>query len=267
MRIFINGKKFDIDEFKLHTIKNKYFPEADIVIYNGFETVENVTLVENDILHFIKKGVLPSEDELESLISARHTPYVHNKVKKAKVAVAGLGGLGSNIAIMLARTGIGKLLLVDFDIVEPSNLNRQCYYIGHLGMKKTEAMVEQIKNINPFIELETKCVRVEQNNIVEIFKDYKIVCEAFDKPEYKAMLVNQIMHHFPDTKVVASSGMAGYYRSNKIQTTHPFKNLFVCGDNENEAKAGQGLMAPRVNICAGHQANAILRLILELEDV
>ncbi len=88
---------------------------------------------------------MPPQDEFESLMCARHTPHVFEKVKSAKVAIAGLGGLGSNIAVNLARTGVGNLHLIDFDIVEPSNLNRQQYKVKHLGLYKTEALKNEIK--------------------------------------------------------------------------------------------------------------------------
>ena len=136
------------------------------------------------------KGVMPAAEELENMMMARHTPTVHQKLKQGRVAIAGLGGLGSNIAVMLARIGVGQMLLVDFDIVEPSNLNRQSYYIRHLGMPKTQALKEQLAEINPFIQVETQTIRVEAENVASLFDGYSILCEAFDKPEVKAMLVS-----------------------------------------------------------------------------
>lgn len=207
------------------------------------------------------------KEELEKIMMARHTPQVHEKFKKGKVAIAGLGGLGSNIAVMLARSGIGQMLLVDFDIVEPSNLKRQSYYISHLGMTKTVALQKQIAQINPFIRVAIKTMKVTEDNIVELFSGYDIICEAFDKAAAKAMLVNTALAKLPAIKIVASSGMAGYDSSNLIQTKKTIKNLYICGDFINEAKVGRGLLAPRVQICAGHQANMVLRLLLGIEDV
>jgi len=213
------------------------------------------------------KGVMPSKNEFESILSARHTPEVYEKLKKSKVAIAGLGGLGSNIAIMLARTGIGHLLLVDFDTVEPSNLNRQHYFIRHLSIPKTSALKQQIRDINPFIKVKTKNVYVDEKNIEDLFHGYEIICEAFDNPVCKATLVNTILTELPSTKIVAASGMAGYFSSNSIKTERKIKNLYICGDFINGAKPGTGLMSPRVQICAGHQANMIVRLLLGIEDV
>ncbi|MCL1918332.1 MAG: sulfur carrier protein ThiS adenylyltransferase ThiF [Peptococcaceae bacterium] len=195
------------------------------------------------------------------------TPEIHGKLKNAKVAIAGLGGLGSHIAVSLARIGVGMLLLVDDDVVDLSNLNRQMYFIKHLGMPKTQALQEQIEQINPLVHVKIRTVRVEDHHVVELFEGYDVMCEAFDTQEAKAMLVSAALSRLPDLKVVAASGMAGYGSSNGICTERRMKNLYVCGDGEADAAAGMGLMAPRVQICAGHQANMVLRLLVGLEDV
>lgn len=267
MILVINGKPIEVAQgSSLKDIQKEFFRTSDVVIINGFQTNENIVLQDQDVLTFIEKGKMPNKEEFESFMSARHTPEVYEKVKKAKVAVAGLGGLGSNIAIMLARTGLGELLLVDFDQVEPSNLNRQCYTVKHLGLDKTEALKMQIEEINPFITVKIKTVKVSYDNLTELFSGYEVVCEAFDNPKSKAMLVNGLLQEL-DCKVVASSGMAGYFSSNSIRTEKKFNRLYVCGDGEHEAKQGSGLMAPRVSICAGHQANMVLRLLLDIESV
>jgi sulfur carrier protein ThiS adenylyltransferase len=267
MKIKVNGKDIDLSCRTAFEVRNQLGNPTDIVILNGFQIDKDCILSENDILNIICKGQMPKEEELESMMMARHTPHVHQKLKEGKVAIAGLGGLGSNIAIMLARIGVGQLLLVDFDVVEPSNLNRQHYNISHLGMSKATALKKQITEINPFIKVESKEVRVTEQNVVEIFRGYDIICEAFDKPDAKSMLVNVALEQLSGVKIVAASGMAGYSSSNSIKTTRPLKNLYICGDLENEAKIGQGLMAPRVQICAGHQANMVLRLLLGIEDI
>ena len=268
MNIIFNGNEvFEKEGITLLEFKQKYFENADVIILNGFQTNENRVLKNNDVITMLKKGVMPSKDVLEYMMMSRHTPFVHEKVKKANVAICGLGGLGSNIAVMLARTGVGKLLLIDFDVVEPSNLNRQNYYIKHLGLYKTEALKMQINDINPYIDVEIKNIYIDKNNIVELLKDYDIICDAFDNPVCKAELVNTVMEYMPNKKIVASSGMAGYESSNIIKTIKKFKNLYICGDGVYEAEEGRGLMAPRVNICASHQANMVLRLILGIYEV
>lgn len=267
MKIMLNGKEKVVDCQTAFQVRDTVGEPSDIVILNGFQIAEDHDIQENDVLSIIRKGVMPSEDELESMMAARHTPNVHKKVKAGRVAIAGLGGLGSNIAVMLARIGVGKMLLVDFDIVEPSNLNRQNYYVRHLGMTKTAALKEQLEEINPFIEINTETVKITPENVKELFSEYEIICEAFDKPDQKSMIVNAAIEQLPDIKIVTGSGMAGYFSSNLIKTTRPMDRLYVCGDLENSAGIGSGLMAPRVQICAGHQANMTLRLLVGEEEV
>lgn len=269
MNLYVNGKSITTNCCSLHLLKKELFSKDSsiIMIYNGFQTETDVTLCEGDYISFVEKGVMPSEDELEALMQARHTPYVHEKVKNARVAIAGLGGLGSNVAVDLARTGVGHLHLVDFDIVEPSNLNRQAYKIRHLGMKKTEALKSELKDINPYIKVSIDTIKVTEKNANSVFANDTIVCEAFDCAEYKAMLINTLLEQQTDIKLVAASGLAGYESSNFIKTTKVFHNLYLCGDKLSSVQPGRGLMAPRVSICAGHQANMILRLILGIQDV
>ena len=210
---------------------------------------------------------IPDKSEIDNVLSMRHTKDVFEKLKNARVAVAGLGGLGSNIALMLARAGVGTLHLIDFDEVDLSNLNRQQYFICHLGMYKTDAIKDEISRINPYINVITDCVNVTDDNIDSLFKDDSVICEAFDNPDCKAMLVNHILETRKDAYIVASSGMAGTEKSNTIITRKITDRFYLCGDETSGAVKGNGLISPRVTICAAHQANAILRIILGKFDV
>lgn len=208
-----------------------------------------------------------TQEQLKQALLERYTPEMYEKITNASVAIAGLGGLGSNVAVMLARAGIGQLLLVDFDTVDMTNLNRQVYTCEHLGRKKTEALAEILRDINPYLPLETKDCYVTPENAVELFGAYPIVCEAFDKAENKAMLVNTILEQQKETIVVSGSGMAGYGSSNEIETKKVMKRLYVCGDRKTELNNDVCLMASRVTVCAAHQANMIIRLILGITEV
>jgi len=149
---------------------------------------------------------------------ARHTPEVHQKVKRSVVGIAGLGGLGSNIAIALACVGMGTLILVDFDVVEPSNLNRQQYFIQQIGMTKVEALQENISPINPSVRILPYREKLDRNNVARIFKEADVVVEAFDRADEKAMLINTVSEKMPDKYLVAASGVAGYGDHNEIKT-------------------------------------------------
>ena len=196
-------------------------------------------------------------------LNDRHGIVNQEKLNNAKVAIAGLGGLGSNIAVALARIGVSHLHLIDFDKVDISNLNRQHYFISHLNKYKTQALAEQLQMINPYLNIVTDCIKVTEDNIFSLFKDEDIICEAFDVPENKAMLVNTVLEPFPEKYIISGSGMAGFGHSNEIHTRKVMGKFYICGDEKTALSNENSLMAPRVAICAGHQANLITQLILE----
>lgn len=208
-----------------------------------------------------------SKEEITAALNERHTAEKQKLLSQGKVTIAGLGGLGSNVAYSLARIGVGHLHLIDFDVVDITNLNRQQYFMEHIGMPKTDALKSLLLKINPYLDIRTDCVKVTEDNLKELFKDATIICEAFDNPEAKAMLVNGILEYFPEKKLVSATGMAGYESSNTICTKRMMKNFYLCGDRVSEVTPGHGLMAPRVAICAGHEANMITRLLLGEENV
>ena len=188
------------------------------------------------------------------------------RFKNSRVLILGIGGLGSNIAVSLARSGVGYMKLVDFDIVELSNLNRQYYTMKHIGMRKTDALKSLINEINPYIKIDVENIKVDEDNIGNIIKDFDIVCEAFDDAEMKSMLANKILEDYPNKYLIMGSGMAGIGDSNEIKTRNKMKRIYICGDETSDFKEVDGMMSPRVNICAGHQANLILRIIMGLEE-
>ena len=191
----------------------------------------------------------------------RNVKDISEKLKKAKVCILGLGGLGSNVATLLARSGIGYLKLVDFDIVEASNLNRQQYRISHIGIKKTEAIRTIIKEINPFVEVEILNKKVDRENISSVVGDIEIVVEAFDVAETKAMAIEELLIN-GNKILVSASGMAGLGSANEIITRKIRDNFYLIGDNYSDYEEYSGIMSTRVMICAAHQANIVLRIIL-----
>ena len=200
-------------------------------------------------------------DLKEEDLLKRNVKGISEKLKKAKVCILGLGGLGSNVATLLARAGIGYLKLVDFDIVEASNLNRQQYRISHIGMKKTEAIKIIIKEINPFVEVETLDIKVDRQNIYSVVRDIEIVVEAFDRAETKAMTIEELLIN-KNKIVVSASGMSGLGSANEIITRKIKDNFYLIGDNYSDYEEYSGIMSTRVMLCAAHQANMVLRLIL-----
>ena len=263
IRITVNEKEVSIPSpLSLFHLKDQLKPSADVIIYDGFPVSSDCLLKEGDAIVFIKKGEPPSPEEFESLMMARHTPGIHKKIKKSVVGVAGLGGLGSAIAVALARVGVGRLILVDFDVVEPSNLNRQQYFVHQIGMPKVEALQKNIAVINPYVRVQTYQEKLDRNNGERIFQEAEVVVEAFDRAEEKAMLINIVSEKMPDKYIVAASGVAGYGDSNEIKTVRFSSKIFIVGDQKTAAQPGVGLMAPRVGIAAHHQANTVLRILL-----
>ncbi|MBO7369889.1 MAG: sulfur carrier protein ThiS adenylyltransferase ThiF [Campylobacter sp.] len=201
------------------------------------------------------------ENEFRAEIFARNPRGVSEILSRARVCILGAGGLGSNVAIMLTRAGIGEFLLVDFDIVEPSNLNRQHYALKHLGVAKIHALKEQILGINPYAKVQICGEKITSENVREILRDEKIICECFDGAENKAMIAN-LSAEYKDKIFVCASGMAGLGGANSIQTRKFGANLYICGDSTSGAGLENGLISARVMLCAAHQANAVLQEIL-----
>ena len=206
-------------------------------------------------------GPAPSREEVIKALSQRHGEELQKKFSGARAAVCGLGGLGSNIALALARAGLGTLHLIDFDRVELSNLNRQQYSFSQLGLDKTEALRENILSAAPYCRVIIDTVRINENNFSNLLSMDGIICEALDRAEEKAMLVNNILEAFPDKYIIAASGMAGLGSSNSIRTRRISDRFYLCGDQSSDSEKGLGLFSARAMLCAAHQANMVLRIL------
>jgi sulfur carrier protein ThiS adenylyltransferase len=208
-----------------------------------------------------------TREEWNKALSQRHGEELQKKFSSATVAVCGLGGLGSHIAVSLARAGIGKLVLIDFDRVDITNLHRQQYKADQIGMNKADALRDNLLEIAPYIELETHTERITKDNAAKLLQSADIVCEAFDDAECKAMLTNTILSEMPDKYLVAASGMAGMGVTNSIKTRRITSRFYLCGDETSEVADGSGLVAPRVALCAAHQAHTVLRILAKQFEV
>ncbi len=201
-----------------------------------------------------------TKTEWNTALAQRHGADLQQRFSAASVAVCGLGGLGSNVAISLARAGIGKLHLIDFDRVDISNLHRQQYVVSQLGMYKTEAMRQILSETAPYCEVVTDIVKLTEENL-SLVAECGIVCECFDNAQCKALLVNGVSERYPEKYIVSASGMSGIHTSNTIQTKKLGKRLYICGDGTSDVSDDGTLFAPRVMLCAAHQANTVLRII------
>jgi sulfur carrier protein ThiS adenylyltransferase len=186
-------------------------------------------------------------------IKAKLSPY--------KVGIAGCGGLGSNCAQMLVRTGIKKLILADFDVVCESNLNRQFYFADQVGRKKVDALKENLFRISPDIEIETHSVYLTPEIVKEIYASCDAIVEAFDNKESKWMLIETVETHFPDKLLVSASGLAGL---NKIEQMKIVRNgrLVMIGDFEEEVSDENPPLAPKVMVAAALEAAEVIKYLL-----
>ena len=208
-------------------------------------------------------NLIPTKEEWYSALCERHGEDIQKRFSSATVAICGLGGLGSNIAVALARAGVGKLILIDFDKVDITNLHRQQYKANQIDINKTNALSENLLEIAPYITVEAHNVCITVDNAEKLLKNADIICEAFDNAECKEMLTNLVLEKMPDKYLVVSSGMAGMGSANTIRTRRVSKKLYICGDGVSDVNIEGSLVSSRVMICAAHQAHTTLRILAE----
>lgn len=187
--------------------------------------------------------------------------HIRIKLKDKTVGIAGCGGLGSNCAVALARVGVGRLIIADFDKVEIANLNRQYFFTDQVGKAKVVAIQENIQKIDPLIMVEAHEVKLNEQNIPIIFKDCDVIVEAFDGADMKEMIIETILEKMPDRYLVCGSGLAGWGDNDSIGMTVSGR-LYIIGDGKIEVSDEFPPLAPRVGIVANMQANQVLEILL-----
>lgn len=187
---------------------------------------------------------------------------VRARLAESHVAIIGCGGLGSNAAGMLVRSGLGELTLIDFDVVDESNLNRQFFFRDQLGRPKTAALAETLLRIRPEVTLLLHQVRVTPDNLLELVHGADVVIEAVDTAEAKAMIANVILHSRPDLPLVSASGLAGFDSANSVTTERVADSFYMTGDHTSDVRHNLPLLASRVNVAAAHEAHAATRILL-----
>lgn len=202
-----------------------------------------------------------SKEAWLSALIERHGAARQEKFSRGRVAICGLGGLGSRVAELLTRAGVGYLRLIDFDRLEATNLNRQWYFMEQLGRYKAEALADNLRRITPYAELDVHTVRITEDNLARLLADVDVIVEAFDNATCKAMLVNGVREQFPRCHLVAASGMAGFASANAMRVRRLSENFYLCGDGRSAADAGDGLYGARVNICSAQEALVVLQLL------
>ena len=193
-------------------------------------------------------------------------PDIVTHLGKFKVGIAGAGGLGSNCAVALARSGIGTLVIADFDIIEKDNLTRQYYFTDQVGMAKTFALRENIKRINPDVQVIIHQKKLERSNIPGIFSGCNVIVEALDNSETKQMFIETIQLNMGNIPVVVGSGIAGFGKSEIIRCRKIDDTLYICGDEFSEISETLPPMAPRVGMVANMQANVVIELLMRINE-
>lgn len=211
----------------------------------------------------VELHTFPTQEEMRKALDERHGKALQDKLEHTTVAICGLGGLGSNIAISLARAGIGELILIDFDQVDITNLHRQQYKASQIGRYKTDALAENLQEIAPYVKLTTHTQKISEENYAGLLSQADVICEAFDDAGAKAMLVNGVLETMPEKYLVSASGMAGLGPANTIKTRKITKHFYLCGDGVSDVADGMGLVSSRVMLCAAHEAHAVLRILAE----
>ncbi len=207
---------------------------------------------------------IPSREQMRAALVEKQGEAVVAALEKCTVAICGVGGLGSNVAVSLARAGVKKLVLIDFDRVEMTNLQRQQYKAAQVGMYKAEAMASNLREVAPYLDVEVHVERVTAENAVSLVGEADAIVEAFDKAEAKATLVNVVLEELPEKFLVAASGMAGFGDLNDITTRRITKRFYLCGDGKTDVDEVHWLAAPRVAACAAHEAQTVIRLLCGL---
>ncbi|HQB47594.1 MAG TPA: sulfur carrier protein ThiS adenylyltransferase ThiF [Bacteroidales bacterium] len=187
--------------------------------------------------------------------------WIYDTLKTKTVGIAGCGGLGSNCAMALARVGIGRLIIADFDIISKDNLNRQYFFNDQIGKLKVYALKENLLRVNPDVKVNALDIRLCSNDIIEIFNDCDVIVEAFDLAKMKQMIIETVLTFMPEKYIVSGIGLAGWGENNMLKTINMDK-LIVCGDGEIEISETLPPLAPRVGIVANMQANQVLEILL-----
>lgn len=235
---------------------------ADTLIVEGHSRPWQTPVTDGDEVLMFDATQPPTPTLWRAIYDARYGRELMDRLQAGRVAICGLGGLGSLVALELARLGVGRLLLIDGDHVDPTNLARQQYSFDQLGQAKTDALAATIARCAPLTTVERATVWLTADNIAPLLADWPLICECLDRPEAKATLTQTVLSALPEATLIGASGMAGYASGNTIRTQQVLPRFYLAGDGASEGEEGIGLMAPRVGLCASTQATLVMRLLL-----
>jgi sulfur carrier protein ThiS adenylyltransferase len=264
IQLYINDTPCSVTEgTTLAQARANFLPEATYAILNTMANPgPDILLREHDRLYLYEHRLTFENNNLRDLILARQPRSATDKLRTACIGIAGAGGLGSVVSENLARAGVGRLVVADFDAIEPSNLNRQRYCMRQLGLPKAAALADNLRKSCPCVDINAIQERINADNCVRVFNTCDIVCECFDAAESKAALVTALRSQMPECIVVAASGLAGSGSARSITIRRVSANLYIVGDMHSDAASGTGLFATRIGIVASLQSHVAMQLIL-----
>ncbi|MGM7557881.1 sulfur carrier protein ThiS adenylyltransferase ThiF [Aerococcus christensenii] len=198
-----------------------------------------------------------TEENRRSAILQRQDPQISDRFAQEKVTILGCGGLGSNVAMMLARAGVGELVLYDDDQIEYSNLNRQNYSFSEVGQSKVYTCKKRLDSTLPYIKVEAYSQRVTPDNLEVISQQSRLFIEAFDNQESKRMVLDYFMEQ-EDKYLISAFGLSGLGSLSDIQVKY-YNNICLIGDFK--TTVNQGLYLPYVSVMASLEALEALKWI------
>jgi len=203
---------------------------------------------------------------LKTSIFSSNPPGITEILSQKKAFIAGAGGLGSNLAIMLARAGIGTLIICDFDIVLESNLNRQAYFLNQINKAKVDSLKDNISNINPFCNVITIREKLNSTNFSKFIpQNINIAFECFDDSLAKSEIFTYFRKNMTSIPLIVVSGLAGIGPAKDIKIKKLHNNIWLIGDEKSEVNQSTGTISTRVMIAASLQAHAGIRILLGYE--
>jgi sulfur carrier protein ThiS adenylyltransferase len=263
----VNEHPYPFEEgLRLGELADRLKPGADILVLNGRPAPRDSLLQDRDICSLIKIREIPSALDMRQALAARHGTATQQKLDAATIGIMGLGGLGSAVALALAKVGVGRLLLADHDVVVLANIHRQHYFIDQIGMKKTTAMKKNMVRVNPFVSITPLHLTLTEANIPHLFGKVDVLVECLDDPAMKAAAMRCALRKLPHTGYVGASGVAGYGPGDEIRCRKIRERVYIVGDGVTVQDDDTPLFATRVGLAAHQQANQVVRILLGADN-
>lgn len=204
-----------------------------------------------------------SDPEYDVGVFSSNPPGVRRILSGCSAGIAGAGGIGSNVAMLLARAGLGRITVVDHDEVALPNLNRQAYFLDQCGRLKVDALAENVSRIGAGTVFTGIGIRLLPGGFCAPFEGCDVLIEALDLAETKVLAIEEWTRGMPGVPVIAVSGIAGTGASGTIRLDH-HGSVSLVGDQTSDLSLGT--LATRVSLAAAMVADQAVSILLERYD-